>query len=195
MPKKKKKQSQMDILLEYYKNNPGKKIEHPEIVDWVTSEYKKRTGKVFRDPDRGIRKLHQDGYLIKIRKGVYKYDPDFINNRSLEDFDSKTKEAIFKRDGYKCIICGRGKSEGMEIHADHIKPKDKGGKATVENGQTLCSQHNFLKKNLDQTTLGKRYFIRLNKAAKKSKDKKLIKFCSEILDLFDKYDIDTHIKK
>lgn len=192
---KKKKQSQMDILLEYYKNHPGRKIEHPEIVDWVTSEYKKRTGKIFRDPDRGIRKLHQDGYLIKVKKGVYKYDPDFVNNRSLEDFNSKIRNEIFKRDGYKCVICGRGKAEGVDIHADHKKPKDRGGKATLENGQTLCSQHNFLKKNFNQTTLGKRYFISLYRDAKKSEDENLIKFCSEVLDLFDKYDIDSHITK
>jgi len=192
MPKK-KQQSQMDLLLKYFKENPGRNIEHPEIVDWVTTEWKKRTGTIFRDPDRGIRKLFQDGYLKKIGKGVYRYDPEFVNKRSLKDFSQKVKEAIFKRDGYKCVICGRGKIEGIEIHADHIKPKDKGGKATLENGQTLCSQHNFLKKNLGQTTLGKRYFIRLYKTAKKTKNKQLIDFCSEVLNLFDKYNIDTDI--
>lgn len=192
MPKK--KQSQLNLLLEYYKKNPGRNIKHPEIVDWATTEWKKRTNDVFRDPDRGIRKLHQDGYLINVRKGVYRYDPDFVKNRSLEDFDTKTKEKIFKRDGYRCVICGRGKKEGVDIHVDHVKPKDKGGRAIFENGQTLCSQHNFLKKNLDQTTLGKRYFIRLLKTAKKSKDKNLINFCEEVLRLFDKYKIDTHVK-
>ena len=73
---KKKIQSQMDILLEFYKKNPKRAIEHPEIVDWVTKEYIKRTGKVFRDPDRGIRKLHQDGYLIKVKKKYCKIIED-----------------------------------------------------------------------------------------------------------------------
>jgi len=191
----KKKQSQMEFLLEYYKKHPNKDVEHPEIVDWVTDEYKKRTGNIFRDPDRGIRTLYQDGYLIKVRKGVYRYDPDFVENRSLEDFSAKTKNAIFKRDKYKCVVCGRGKDEGMDIHADHIKPKDKGGRAILENGQTLCSQHNFLKKNLGQTTLGKRYFLRLQRSAQKSKNKKLINFCREVLEVFDKFNIDIDIKK
>lgn len=192
--KKKKEESQIKFLLEFYKKNPNVDISHPIIVDWVTKEYVKRTGKIFRDPDRGIRKLHQEGLLIKVRKGVYKYAPDFIKKRVLEDFDVKTREEIFKRDNYKCVICGRGIAEGMDIHADHIKPKDRGGKATVENGQTLCSQHNFLKKNLGQTTLGKRYFLRLQKSALKTKDKNLIEFCEEVLKLFDKYGIDNHIK-
>lgn len=192
---KNRQQSQMDLLLEYFKKNPNRDIKHPEIVDWATSEWRKQTGEVFRDPDRGIRKLHQDGYLIKVGKGVYRYEPDSIKKQSLKDFSPKIKKAIFKRDGYKCVICGRGAAEGAEIHADHIKPRDKGGKSTLENGQTLCSQHNFLKKNLGQTTLGKRYFIRLYKIAKKSKNKKLIDFCTEVLDVFDRYNIDTYIKK
>ena len=43
-------------------------------------------------------------------------------------------------------MCGGGRAEGVEIHADHIKAKEFGGKAEIENGQTLCAQHNFQKK-------------------------------------------------
>jgi len=64
---------QSELLMEFFKKNPRRDIPHPEIVDWVTTEYLKRTGKVFRDPDRGIRKLHQEGYLQKIGKGVYRF--------------------------------------------------------------------------------------------------------------------------
>lgn len=188
-----KEESQMEFLIEFYKKHPNADISHPTVVDWVTREYIKRTGKVFRDPDRGIRKLHQDGFLIKVRKGVYKYAPDFVKKRVLEDFDVATREEIFKRDGFKCVVCGRGITEGVELHADHIKPKDKGGKVTLENGQTLCSQHNFLKKNFGQTTLGKRYFLRLQKSSLQAGDKNLIEFCNEVLKLFGKYGIDTHI--
>ncbi len=44
--------TQAEIILEYFKQNPKRDIEHSEIVDWVVVEYKKRTNKVFRDPDR-----------------------------------------------------------------------------------------------------------------------------------------------
>lgn len=52
---------------------------------------KKRTGMIFRDPDRAIRKLSQQGQLIKIAKGVYKYDPDFVkeNSRNLRRLKKK----------------------------------------------------------------------------------------------------------
>src|SRR3989338_7378377 len=177
---------QSNLIMEYFKKNPNRDIKHPEIVDWVVSEYKKRTGKVFRDPDRAIRKLSQEGMLIKIKKGVYKYDPDFVRNRKLRDFTPEQKEAIFKRDGYKCVECGKGLRDGVEIHADHIKPRDFGGDSTIENGQTLCAQHNFQKKNYNQTQTGKKMFIRLYELAKKVKDKELQEFCSDVLNVYEK---------
>jgi hypothetical protein len=185
--------SQMALIMEYFIKNPEKEIHHPEIVDWVVEEFKKRTGKVFRDPDRAIRKLSQEGKLIKISKGVYKYDPKFIKNRELEDFTSAQKEEIFKRDNYRCVVCGKGKSDGVEIQADHIKPKELGGKAEIENGQTLCAQHNFQKKYYKQTETGKRMFIRLYELAKKNNDQQLIKFCIDILEVYEKDNINGHI--
>lgn len=179
--------------MEYFKEHPKRAIKHPEIVDWVVAEYKKRTGKVFRDPDRAIRKLSQEGLLIKISKGVYKYDPDYVEHKELEDFTATQKEAIFKRDNYRCVVCGKGRKDGVEIHADHIRPKDLGGTATIENGQTLCAQHNFQKKNYKQTETGKRMFIRLYELAKATNDERLLKFCKAILELYEKNNINGHI--
>ena len=194
MAKSVKEVAQEALLMEFFKKNPNRNISHPEIVDWATSEYLKRTGKVFRDPDRGIRKLHQNGYLIKVRKGVYRYDPENVKKRNLEDFTPELKKAIFERDGYKCVVCGRGIKDGVDIHADHIKPKDFGGKATFENGQTLCGQHNMLKKNFKQTETGKKFFIRLYELSKKEGNKPLLKFCSEVLDVYERNNINGHIK-
>lgn len=185
--------SQSDLVMEYFKKHSKREIKHPEIVDWVVAEYKKRTGQVFRDPDRAIRKLAQQGQLIKISKGVYKYDPDFVNNRELEEFTISQKDEIFKRNNYRCVVCGRGSVDGVEIQADHIKPKDFGGKAEISNWQTLCAQHNFQKKHYKQTETGKRMFIRLYELAKASNDKTLIRFCEDILDVYEKNKINGHI--
>ena len=189
----KKQQSQLDLLMEYYKKNPNRDISHPEIVDWVTNEWTKRTGKVYRDPDRGIRSLHQKGYLIKVKKGVYHYSPVAVNKRQLEDFTASQKAVILKRDQYKCVICGRGRKEGVELHVDHIKPKDLGGRATISNGQTLCSKHNFIKKNLKQTETGKKMFIRLYELAKTENNDELKNFCADILETYELHDINSHI--
>ncbi len=141
-----RKRTQLELLMECYKANPNRDISHPEIVDWVTTEWSNQTGKVFRDPDRGIRKLHQDGLLIKVSKGVYHYSLDVARKVRLEDFTAEQKSMILERDNFKCVICGRGKKDGVELHVDHIKPKDRGGQATIENGQILCAQHSFIKK-------------------------------------------------
>lgn len=190
----KKQISQLDLIMEFFKANPKRDISHPEVVDWVSAEWQKRTGKVFRDPDRGIRSLHQRGYLQKIAKGVYRYEPEMVHLREdLEDFSPALKRQILERDGYKCVICGFGKKESVELHIDHIKPKDLGGKATLQNGQTLCARHNFLKKNLKQTETGKKMFLQMLETAKENDDKELIAFLREVLEVYEKHNINGHI--
>ena len=185
--------TQRDIVLEYYRNHPNRDISHPEIVDWLNAEYPRRTGKVFRDPDRQIRSLHQEGMLIKISTGVYRYDPLHAMRRDLEDFTQAQKEFILKRDGYKCAVCGRGEKDGMTLHVDHIKPKDKGGRAIVENGQVLCSEHNFRKKNYNQTEIAKKLFINLHERSRGANDEKLVAFCQDILVVYKRHGVNGHI--
>ena len=183
-----------DLIIEYFKKHPNKDLSHGPVVDWVEEEYKKINGRKPRDTWRAIRKLHQEGFLIKVKKGVYKYDPDYVTKKELDDFTSELKRLILERDGYKCVICGRTEKEGYELHVDHILPKDKGGKATLENGQTLCSICNFRKKNYNQTESGKKMFIRLWETAKRLGDEKTQNFCEEILNTYEKYNINGHIE-
>lgn len=189
-----KKISQLDLIKEFFGKNPLRDIPHAEAVDWLTSEWQKRTGEVFRDPDRGIRSLSQKGFLIKVAKGVYRHDPDFVEIRQLEDFTEAQKKEILERDGHRCVICGKGREHGIELQVDHIKAKDFGGKAIVENGQTLCAQHNFKKKNYKQTETGKKMFIRLYELSKTIGDTETEKFCADILEVFEKNNINGHIE-
>lgn len=189
----KKKKTIKDLIIEYFKTHPKKDMPHGPVVDWVEAEYKRLYNKKPRDTWRSIRNLHETGFLIKVKKGVYRYDPDAVKQKDFEDFTQEQKRAILKRDGYKCVICGRGKKEGVELHVDHIKPKYLGGESTIENGQTLCAQHNFIKKTLKQTETGKRMFIRLYELAKKEGNKELLRFCSDILETYEKYNINGHI--
>jgi hypothetical protein len=185
--------SQLDLILEYFKKNPKRDIKIPEVVDWVVAEWKNRKGKILRDPDRGIRSLADHGQLVKVTKGVYRYDPDFVNKKELENFTAAQKEAIMKRDNYSCVICGRSTKDGVELQVDHLKSRAQGGKATMENGETLCAQHNFQKKNYNQTESGKRFFIRLYEMAKANNDKNLQDFCVQILEVYEKNNTDGHI--
>jgi len=190
---KKKNKSIRDLLIEYFKAHPKEDMPHGPVVDWVENRYKRLYNKKPRDTWRSIRNLHENGFLIKVKKGIYRYDPKAVQQRELEDFMPEQKEVILKRDGYKCVICGRGKKEGVELQVDHIKPKYLGGKSIIENGQTLCAQHNFIKKTLKQTETGKKMFIRLYELAKNEGNDDLKNFCAQILETYEKYNINSHI--
>ncbi len=69
-----------------------------------------------------------------------------------------------------------------------------GGLATIENGQTLCTQHNLRKKKLKQTETGKDMFIRLYELAKKENNQELQEFCIAILNTFEDFNINGHIE-
>lgn len=190
---KKNNKSIRDLLIEFFKAHPKEDMSHGPAVDWVETKHKRLYGKKPRDTWRSIRNLHEVGFLIKVKKGVYRYDPEAAKERELEDFTPEQKEVILKRDGYKCVFCGRGLKEGVELQVDHIKPKYLGGKSAIENGQTLCAQHNFIKKTLKQTETGKKMFIRLYELAKNENNKELKKFCTDVLETYEKHNINGHI--
>ncbi|MFC1923557.1 HNH endonuclease [Chloroflexota bacterium] len=183
------------LIKEYFKQHPNKDLSHGVVVDWVTDKWLVNHDSPPRDPWRAIRKLHQEGFLIKVRQGIYQYDPSYVHNRELWNFSSSDKETILRRDGYKCVICGRGRHDGVTLAVDHIKPKDKGGTNSIDNGQTLCYEHNLQKKNYSQTESGKKYFIRLYIKANNLSDERTKRFCEAIFDVYDRFQIDKHIKR
>lgn len=56
---------------------------------------------------------------------------------------------IFKRDGFRCQICGRKIQDDPDLilHVDHIIPISKGGLTTPDNLRTLCQDCNLGKSN------------------------------------------------
>ena len=189
--------SQMDFVQVWFEKHPDRDIHHDESKKAIEEAWYKLTGKRLEDVDRCIRSLGQKGILVKVSKGVYRYDPSQVNIRTLENFTAAQRNEILERDGYKCVICGLGERDGMDLQVDHIKPKELGGKADVSNGQTLCARHNFMKKISSQTETGKKMFITLLNAAKESDDvnrAQLVAFCEDILSVFEKHGINGHIE-
>jgi hypothetical protein len=192
-----KAMSQREFVKEWFRKNPNREIPSSEYKKEIERLYEKMYGKRFEDVDRQIRHLNQEGFLVKIQKGIFKYVPGQEHHRVLEDFTSAQKKQILERDGYKCVICGLGKAEGLDLQVDHIKAKELGGKAEIANGQTLCAKHNFMKKISSQTETGKKMFIRLLEASKESDEpnkEELVAFCEDILEVFEKHGINGHIE-
>ncbi len=55
---------------------------------------------------------------------------------------------IFRRDDYRCSICGRGATDGVKLQIDHKRPVSKGGTDDESNLWTLCAHCNVSKSNL-----------------------------------------------
>jgi superfamily II DNA or RNA helicase len=53
-------------------------------------------------------------------------------------------DQIKRRDNFTCQCCFRS-GKGVKLEIDHILPKSRGGEATVENSQVLCSECNSKK--------------------------------------------------
>ena len=184
-----------ELILEYFHARPNKELPHDPVIEWVGDQREQMGYKRPSDPWREIRKLHEEGKLIQVRKGIYKYDPDYEHDTQQEDFTPAVKRAIYKRDNYRCVVCNLGKENGVEIHADHKKPKSKDGKSTLENGQTLCTKHNNLKKNYSQTEAGKRFFKHTYDMAVENNDEKMIAFCEAVFDVYEEYDMNGHVER
>ena len=71
-------------------------------------------------------------------------------HKTQREIGLRSRFLVFKRDGFKCCMCGRSPSTtpGLELHVDHIIPWTKGGESTIENLQTLCSDCNIGKSNI-----------------------------------------------
>lgn len=72
-------------------------------------------------------------------------DNKSLIHRTKRDASVKLRFDVFKRDNFKCCICGASpaKDINVELHIDHIIPWSKGGETEMDNLQTLCSRCNL----------------------------------------------------
>lgn len=55
---------------------------------------------------------------------------------------------VLKRDKYRCQLCGKSASDGIELEVDHKLARAKGGKNTLDNLWALCFYCNRGKSDL-----------------------------------------------
>jgi hypothetical protein len=72
-------------------------------------------------------------------------------HKTKRDINLRLRFLVMRRDNFKCVICGRSPATDPKIilHVDHIVSWEKGGETLFENLQTLCSDDNLGKSNLD----------------------------------------------
>ena len=184
-----------DLILEFFEDRPSEEFRPGSVVDWVTPRYSEEHSEPPRDVPRAIRRLAQKRKLIRVRYGIYKYNPNQAKKIKSQDFSPTVRQAIHKRDNYRCVVCGLGENDGVDIAVDHIIPLDNNGTNDIANGQTLCTQHNNMKKNYSRTEAGKRYFIKIYEVAMRSNDEKIIAFCESVFNAYDEHGVNGHIER
>lgn len=83
------------------------------------------------------------GYFSKEKHYNWKGGITPINKKIRNSAEYKLwREAVFKRDNYKCVWCGGGNKNGERtvLNADHIKPFAQFPELrfAIDNGRTLC---------------------------------------------------------
>ena len=73
------------------------------------------------------KELVKSGNLIKITANIER-----------SKMSESLRYDVFKRDNFKCCMCGMSAKDGAKLHVDHIIPVSKGGKTYINNLQTLC---------------------------------------------------------
>lgn len=64
------------LVMQFFQNHPNEELKRNLVVDWVTTQWRKKHSKSPHDPGRAVRKLLEEGWLIKVKQGVYKYNPE-----------------------------------------------------------------------------------------------------------------------
>ena len=93
-----------------------------------------------------------DSMLVRIEKTQSKEYQRGIMSQSLR-YD------IMKRDGFKCVLCGRTVKDGVKLNVDHIIPISKGGKTIKSNLRTLCFDCNIGKSDKIESTISNEKMI------------------------------------
>ena len=139
------------------------------------------------DRGRAIRALHgKFGIIEKSGKGLYIFTGKY-GEKNQSTFSPALKAEILKKHNYSCRFCGLSKSQGAELGVDHILPESKGGKATLENGMTLCTRCNNIKSNYSVHSFGKKAFTTYLEIAIQHNNLEDINFFTDVLKVFEKH--------
>ena len=100
------------------------------------------------------RNSYQDGKLYNFNEVIVHLDNVKKRQKQKESKEyqrrimtDSLRYDIMKRDGFHCVLCGRGAEDGVKLHVDHIIPVSKGGKTVPENLRTLCENCNLRKRD------------------------------------------------
>jgi hypothetical protein len=141
---------------EYFKNleEVWVKLGRQPKLNEMKQPLSKYTGDAYRVRFGGWTKALEEFIKYANKKEITytkKQTSKFSKHKTKRSISWRLKFLVMRRDGFKCKICGKNPATNPKIvlHVDHIIPWSKGGETVEENLQTLCSECNIGKSNLD----------------------------------------------
>lgn len=125
--------------------------------DWVVTDYgveclvdyypiEKDRIKEQRDVDDWVRQIQGKIIFDSVQKRDFVKALNFCRS-FWSNGTWRMRFEVFKRDGFKCVFCGRSAKDGVKLEVDHILPRSLGGNNHMDNYQTLCRDCNLGKSN------------------------------------------------
>ncbi len=133
--------SQANYIMAYFKQRPKQALAYDDWTDELAREYKSLTGNTARHFRSIVRRLSGEGKLLKVKNGVYMYDPDSSPAPQLPKFTAAQKRQIKERDKYQCVFCGMGRREGFNLYVGFLFSDKPNRASDISNGATFCSRH------------------------------------------------------
>ncbi len=185
----------LDFVISWFRAHELEKFTNRQLEAELRRDYKKATGKVFGDPTRTARKLHELGRLQRGPKGrtqFFWYDSQLDNVGEIEEFTEDEKLAILEKYDYCCAVCNKGAADGVKVSVGYAVSVKRGGKLDIANGRVLCPRHKFILETAQDSDVSAANFRKLRKDFPQigKTSSKGIQFWEEFADLLAKYDIE-----
>lgn len=138
------------ILSLYNEGKSGKEI-HELLSLSITPRSVERIIK-----NAGLTRTKSQAFRLAIKTGRMKYKrlgPGMSAKEFRRGITLTLRYAAFKRDGFKCTLCGHNVEDGMKLEVDHIVRPINGGKNILENLRTICSACNIGRWHIEQKYL------------------------------------------
>ena len=129
----------------------GKK-KYVDVESQIVINYIRDTGRKFT---KIIRPVKQPEIKVSQKSAVLKAAKGQAAAKNLDGgryYKGVLRQAVFERDNFTCVQCGANVKSGAVLEVDHIKEFEDGGKTTLDNGQTLCTDCNKGKHALKKIT-------------------------------------------
>jgi len=185
----------LEFVMEWFRTHELEKFTNRQLETALRRDYKKATGKVFGDPTRTARKLHELGRVQRSPKGRTQYfwfDSKLDNVGETEVFTEDEKTAILEKYDYQCAVCNKGASDGVKVTVGYAVSVKRGGKLDIANGRVLCPRHKFILETAQDSEVSAVNFRKLRKEFPQigKTSARGMKFWEEFADLLARYDIE-----